>query len=59
MSGLYLIVKKEELNDQYECDADRTPILITQDKKIIAQYENNFEYEIYYADGFNILLERF
>ena len=27
---MYLIVKCEELNDQYECDADRTPITLTE-----------------------------
>lgn len=28
---MYLIVKCEELMDQYECDADRTPITLTED----------------------------
>lgn len=28
-SQQYLIVKCEELGDQWECDADRTPICIT------------------------------
>ena len=28
---VYLIVKCEELNDQYECDADHTPITLTED----------------------------
>lgn len=39
----YLIVKCEELNDQYECDANRIPICILDD------YEkyNRFGYEIY------------
>lgn len=29
----YLIVKCEELEDQYECDADRTPVAMTDDFK--------------------------
>lgn len=29
----YLIVKCVELNDQYECDADRTPICMTDNKE--------------------------
>lgn len=28
---MYLIIECEELNDQYECDANRTPIAITDD----------------------------
>lgn len=39
----YLVVKCEPLNDQYECDADRTPICVTND---YSKY-NNEEYEIY------------
>ena len=39
----YLIVKCEELGDQWECDADRTPVCMTDD------YEkfNKWGYEIY------------
>ena len=29
----YLVVKCEPLSDQYECDADRTPLFITDDWK--------------------------
>lgn len=36
----YLIIKCEELGDQWECDADRTPILITDDK---SKYGRGYE----------------
>lgn len=39
----YLVVKCEELSDQYECDADRTPICITKNYKPYDDYG----YEIY------------
>ena len=38
----YLVIKCEELNDQYECDANRVPICITED---ISKY--GFGYEIW------------
>lgn len=48
---LYLIVKAIALNDQYECDADRTPILVTQDEELALSYlEKNETYEIYYGE---------
>lgn len=31
MTMLYLIMRCDELNDQYECDADRKPIAIVED----------------------------
>lgn len=40
----YLIVKCKELADQFECDADRTPICITDD---ISKYHYKYGYEIY------------
>ena len=45
----YLIVKCEPLNDQYECDAHRTPICTTTD---YSKY-NEEQYEVYaiYKDG--------
>lgn len=39
----YLIVKCVELGDQWECDADRTPVCITNDFDKFNQYG----YEIY------------
>ena len=45
----YLIVRCDPLSDQYECDANRTPICVTDD------YHNYSEddYEVYaiYKDG--------
>lgn len=38
----YLVIKCKELEDQYECDANRTPICITED---ISKY--GFGYEIW------------
>lgn len=40
----YLIVKCEVLDDQYECDANRIPLCITDD---ISEYEHEYGYEIY------------
>ena len=39
----YLIIKCTALNDQWECDADRTPVCITDD---FNKY-NQYGYEIY------------
>lgn len=39
----YLVVECRELGDQWECDADRTPILVTDD---YSGY-NRYGYEIY------------
>lgn len=47
---LYLIVRAKPLSDQYECDKDRTPILITQDDKIVERYLDDDDYEIYIGD---------
>lgn len=41
---MYLIVKFEPLNDQYECDAYREPICLTHD---ITDWKYNEDYEIY------------
>lgn len=40
----YLIVECEELGDQWECDANRAPLCITDD---ISKYEHEYGYEIY------------
>lgn len=47
----YLIIKCEELNDQYECDADREPICLTDDYN---KY-NKWGYEIYGINDDNSL----
>ena len=39
----YLIIKCSELSDQYECDADRTPVCLTDD---FEKYDK-YGYEIY------------
>jgi hypothetical protein len=40
----YLIIECEELDDQWECDATRTPLLMTND---ISKWEHRMGYEIY------------
>lgn len=47
----YLIVKCEELDDPYECDADRMPICLTDDYN---KY-NKYGYEIYRINNDNSL----
>lgn len=39
----YLIVKCDELSDQYECDADRIPVCLTDNWT----YYNEYGYEVY------------
>lgn len=39
----YLIIECDELSDAYECDADRTPICLTDDFEKF----NHYGYEIY------------
>ena len=45
----YLIVRCDPLSDQYECDANRTPICVTDDYH---KYSED-DYEVYaiYKDG--------
>ena len=40
----YLIVKCIPLDDQYECDADRIPLCVTED---YSTYKNVFGYEVW------------
>ena len=56
-TGKYLIVKCDELGDQWECDADRQPVCITEEKK---RYER-FGYEIYeiFEDGYLKLIQEY
>lgn len=39
----YLIVECNELSDQYECDADRSPVCLVDDWA----YYNKYGYEVY------------
>lgn len=39
----YLIMKCDELSDQYECDADRSPVCLVDDWA----YYNEYGYEVY------------
>jgi hypothetical protein len=41
----YLIVKCEELGDQFECDADRTPMYMTDDWK--NNYPKDYRFEVW------------
>ena len=53
----FLIIRCDELNDQYECDANRVPICITEDIKNYRKYG----YEIYeiYNDGYLKLIQEY
>lgn len=42
----FLIMKCEPLNDQYECEADRTPLCVVQRNDIPKEYKKYY-YEIY------------
>lgn len=52
-SGYCLIVKCDPLDDQYECDANKTPLFICPEAEAIENYGDKFRYEIYSirADG--------
>ena len=52
-SGYCLIVKCVPLDDQYECEADKTPLFICTEAEAIKNYGDKFGYEIYSirADG--------
>lgn len=53
MKNTYVIVYCEELRDQYECDANRTPILVLEDVDedcIDLVKFHKYGYEIYIAD---------
>lgn len=52
----YLIVKCRELGDQYECDADRTPVCLTDDFKKYDRYEYEI-YEITSENTFKLIKE--
>jgi len=45
---MYLIMKCEELHDQYECDVNRIPVAITPDwEKWIVKNEPTYNYEVW------------
>lgn len=48
----FLIVDCNPLNDQYECDADRTPLCVIQEPEIPDRYKK-YGYEVYeiFSDG--------
>ena len=49
---LYLIMRCDELYDQYDCDADRTPIAIVEDWKDWAKnHVTDYNYEVWQYDG--------
>ena len=53
----YLIVKCEELHDQYECDCDRVPVCITDD---YSQYGEEYEvYEVQKDGSLALIRNRF
>lgn len=55
----YLIVKCEELSDQYECDADRTPMVLVDDwKKWYQENDPTYRFEVYKFDGEEFTLEK-
>ena len=43
---MYLILKYEPLNDQYECDANRTPIAIVSDWRAWCEEQHTLNYSI-------------
>lgn len=53
----YLIIKCYELSDQYECDADRVPVCVTNN----CDSYINYGYEIYEinADGTLTLIQNY
>lgn len=55
--GKFLIVRCVDLNDQYECDADRTPLVLVNDYvEWLKVYAKKSEwYEIYQEDLFGKL----
>jgi len=51
---LYLIMRCDELDDQFECDADRTPIAIVEDwKNYVDNHHIDYDYEIWQYDNNN------
>ncbi len=53
----YLIMKCEELNDQWETDADRIPITMVDDwKKWEKEFKPKWFYEVYEFNNNNFTL---
>lgn len=54
----YLIVKCKLLSDQFECDADRTPLFLTDDWKRDYPKEGYYEvYELMPTNNFKLIKE--
>lgn len=52
MKVKYLIIRCTPLNDQYECDADRTPICLVDDwKKWEKETNPNYYFEVYKCEN--------
>ena len=51
----YLIMKCEELNDQYECDANRTPMMLVDNWKSLGILPYCFEVWENTPDGFKCI----
>lgn len=49
----YLIVRFDYLNDQYECEADRIPMYMTDD--YINNAPTDYDYEVYEVQSDNSL----
>ena len=51
---MYLVVKCTELADPYECDADRKPMFITEDKNEAFKTKNRkYPFEVWQTTGIN------
>lgn len=58
MKKYYLIVKCKLLNDQFECDADKTPLCLTDDWKKSCPKNEYFEvYEVLPTGYFKLIRE--
>lgn len=53
---MYLLMKCVELDDQYECDADRTPVGLFETIEEINELKKDYLYEIYEINGTNVEL---
>lgn len=57
---MYLIMKCEELNDGWECDANRTPLAVVSDWKYFIKLNPLDSYEVYQIVGESLeLIKRY
>lgn len=57
---MYLIMSCNELGDQWECDADRTPITLTEDwQEWFKNIKPSYQFEVYefIDNGFSLIKE--